>query len=316
MKDKEFMLTSSDFPRIITKQSIVVIYDGKHNTIKNDGAGYIKLLDAINDERWDDVPGLLSPELAMEALSDGQLRVEDGQVYLTDEYGNEFTVPSGLNDNIMLHLNASLPLKPLVVFAQNLQKNPSSRSINQLFDWIKNTNLTITDDGCFIAYKGVKADFKDSRSGTFDNSPGSVVEMPRNQVDDDPSRTCSHGLHVASFEYASSFANKTLSVKVNPADVVAVPTDYNRTKMRVCKYLVLDVIERPLTGPVYHDESQDESQDESESESQDEEGCDCGDCELCSACDGYPCEDMRDTRRFCDCDEDSDEDSDDYNDEY
>jgi hypothetical protein len=40
-------------------------------------------------------------------------------------------------------------------------------------------------------------------------------------------------------------------VKVNPADVVAVPTDYNGTKMRVCRFEVLEeckqeAVKKPL----------------------------------------------------------------------
>ncbi|MHA2068435.1 MAG: hypothetical protein ACXABY_29070 [Candidatus Thorarchaeota archaeon] len=245
-------LTSKDFPRIITKQSVVVVYDGKHNTIKSDHPNYEKLIAAFREEQWDDVPSLVSPEAAVADLSDGRLRVEDGQVYLLDEDGGEFTVSRSLNDNIMLHIDQGLNMSPLVEFALNLQRNWSSRSISQLFDWIQGTNLTITDDGCFIAYKGIRADFKDSNSGEFDNSPGKVVEMPRNQVDDDPTRTCSHGLHVATFDYASTFSEITVSVKVNPADVVAVPTDYSRTKMRVCRYEVIEQIERPVVEPVYN----------------------------------------------------------------
>jgi hypothetical protein len=286
------MLTSQNFPRIVTKQSIVVLHDGKQNTVKSDHANYEKLLAAFREERWDDVPALLSSAQALETLSKGSLRVVDGQVFLLDVEGNEFTVSSSLNNNIMLHLEQGLNLDPLVKFAQNLQKNSSSRSVQQLFDWIQNTNLTITDDGCFIAYKGIRADFKDSNSNTFDNSPGKVVSMPRNQVDDDPSRTCSHGLHVASFDYASTFSAITVSVKVNPADVVAVPTDYNRTKMRVCKYEVLEVIERPITAPVYHTPQMEWKDDEDEPE----------DCNFCDEC-GCNVADECAENCGCECDE-------------
>ncbi|KKN58906.1 hypothetical protein LCGC14_0547080 [marine sediment metagenome] len=270
-------LTSKDFPRIITKQSVVIVHGGKHNTIKSDHPNYDKLIVAFREKQWDDVPGLVSPEKAVETLSDGRMRVEDGQVYLIDSDGGEFTVSRSLNDNIMLHIEQGLDMQPLVTFGLNLQRNSSSRSINQLFDWIQNTNLTITDDGCFVAYKGIKADFKDSSSGDFDNSPGCVVEMPRNQVDDDPTRTCSHGLHVATFDYASTFSVITVSVKVNPADVVAVPTDYARTKMRVCKYTVLEEIERPVTTPVYDTSSYLPCSDDDDSDDNWDDGDDDGD---------------------------------------
>jgi hypothetical protein len=37
-----------------------------------------------------------------------------------------------------------------------------------------------------------------------------------------------------------------LEVEVNPADVVAIPVDYNNAKMRVCKYKVLGVVTTPF----------------------------------------------------------------------
>jgi hypothetical protein len=87
----------------------------------------------------------------------------------------------------------------------------------------------------------------------MDNSVGNVVEIPRNQVDEDSNRTCSHGLHVANWNYAhTQFASSDassdimLEVEVNPADVVAIPTDYNNAKMRVCKYKVLGVVTTPF----------------------------------------------------------------------
>jgi hypothetical protein len=66
--------------------------------------------------------------------------------------------------------------------------------------------------------------------------------VPRNCVDEDPDRTCSHGLHVCSFDYLPHFSHANGHVvvcKVNPADVVAIPRDYNNTKMRVCRYEVV-----------------------------------------------------------------------------
>ena len=265
-------LTSNDFPMIMTNNSIVVYHNGKPNTVTKDNPNFTALKDAISEKRWDDIPALLSPESAVDSLSNGRLRVKEGTVYLTDEDGNEFTVSSSLNENILYHIKEKLPLEPLVNFALNLQQNTSSRSVQQLFDWIKNTKMTITPDGCFIAYKGVRNDFKDSNSGTFDNSPGKVCKMPRNQVDDDPTRTCSHGLHVATWDYANKFSERTVSVKVNPADVVAVPVDYNRTKMRVCAYEVLEELERPLEDLVYtppentapHDDDYDDYDDDDE----------------------------------------------------
>jgi len=68
---------------------------------------------------------------------------------------------------------------------------------------------------------------------------GQPVTMPREKCDSNPKQTCSSGLHVGAPGYVSTFGgdkNYILAVLVNPANVVAVPEDYNFEKMRVCEY--------------------------------------------------------------------------------
>jgi hypothetical protein len=104
--------------------------------------------------------------------------------------------------------------------------------------------MGITDDGHILAYKKVSADYKDIYSGTFDNSVGQIVEMRRNLVNEDRTKTCSSGLHFCSMSYLSSYGtgpgSRVVIVKVNPRDVVSVPMDYNFAKARCCRYEVVD----------------------------------------------------------------------------
>jgi hypothetical protein len=63
--------------------------------------------------------------------------------------------------------------------------------------------------------------------------------MPREECDSDPTVTCSSGLHVGSMEYVAQFGysdSVILECLINPRHVIAVPIDYNNTKMRVCEY--------------------------------------------------------------------------------
>jgi hypothetical protein len=132
---------------------------------------------------------------------------------------------------------------PLVPFIEKLMQNPSRRAVQDLYQFLEFGKNSLTEDGCFIAYKAVRQNWTDIHSGTFDNSIGQVVEVARNEVDEDPDRTCSHGLHVCSFTYLPHFAHADghiIMVKVNPADVVAIPRDYHNTKMRVCRYEVIE----------------------------------------------------------------------------
>jgi hypothetical protein len=140
---------------------------------------------------------------------------------------------------------------------ENLLENPSKRSVDELYGFLEKNNLPITPDGHFLAYKKVRNDYKDVYSGTMDNSPGQVVTMPRNKVDDDKDRTCSVGLHFCSEGYLNHFGGeRVVIVKVNPRDVVSIPSDYNNTKGRACQYEVIGEVgvdpddEQEFTKPV------------------------------------------------------------------
>jgi hypothetical protein len=64
--------------------------------------------------------------------------------------------------------------------------------------------------------------------------------MERNKVDDNQNNTCSSGLHFCSENYLRSFGgDRTVIVKINPRDVVSIPTDYDNSKGRACRYEVI-----------------------------------------------------------------------------
>ena len=131
-------------------------------------------------------------------------------------------------------------------------KNPSQRAINELYGFLEHGNMPITADGCFIAYKSVRTDFKDVHTGTYDNTPGNVHEMPYEHVDPNCEQHCSTGFHVGSYEYASTFGGGNLIlVKVNPADAVSVPTDHDAQKLRVCRYEVISLCQGLIQEPTY-----------------------------------------------------------------
>lgn len=170
------------------------------------------------------------------AIVDGELQYKGVGVHNT------------LASRILEHEKLQYDLKPLLAFLDNVMQNPSYRAVQDLYTFLEVGGIPITSDGHFLAYKYVRDDFKDVHSGTFDNTPGNIVEMPRNQVDENPNRTCSRGLHVCSYEYLGGYSHaaKVVLCKINPKDVVAIPADYNSTKMRVCRYEVVAEVDDPL----------------------------------------------------------------------
>jgi hypothetical protein len=164
-----------------------------------------------------------------------------------------------------------LPLDPMVNFVRKMRENPSYRIRNQLWGFIEacqeEGGFTIAEDGDIMAYKVVSSDFKDKHTGTFDNSIGAVVEMPRNEVDDDPNNTCSSGLHFCAYSYVKSFSglgDRLVLVKINPADVVSIPNDYGNAKARCCRYKVVSEIDSPLKRSVWNEKEDEPSENEKE----------------------------------------------------
>src|SRR5579885_459587 len=236
---------------VITDHHITVSYDGKREIVKREDPLADRVIKALKEGRNHEIPALVEAAKRIETFSQGTFTVKDGRVLVRG-----VPAPKVLGDKIIRFSKEGLPYQPLVKFAENLQANPSFRAVNELYSFLEKNEHAITEEGKFIAYKRVRSDFKDIHSGTFDNTPGNVLEMPRNQVNEDPNQTCSNGLHVANWDYAhTKFASNDaatdvmLEVEVNPADVVSVPVDYNNSKMRVCRYKVLNVVTTPYTGP-------------------------------------------------------------------
>ena len=265
----------------VTRQSVTVSRDGEQPlTMFSSHKSFDAVKGAIRAKDWDMVFDLMDPAEHIVSTGGGRVSVLNGEVFVRDDDGIDFRVPTDLGDTLQLYLEENLPLEPVVNFALKLNKNPSYRSVQQLFGFIKANNITITEDGNFIAYKGVREDFKDSYSGTFDNSVGQTVKMSRNQVNENPEETCSNGLHVAAYDYAHTqygfgACGVTLVVEVSPEHVVAVPNDYNNAKMRVCEYKVLSVCEGQITSPLYRSPVEDTEDEVDCCDDEDECTCPC-----------------------------------------
>lgn len=225
---------------ILLPSSVVVNFDGKTFNINNNDSRYAQIIKAIKENKLSDIPDLV--DLEKRFNGEQGILLKDGLLYIDGT-----PLPEGLSSRVLAFQREGLPYSNLLKFARKLQLNPSFNSRQQLYKFLEHNGHPITTEGNFIAYRGVTNDFKDCHTRTFDNSVGSICEVKREQVDDNPNNTCSNGLHVACFDYANGFGPVTVEVEVDPRDVVAVPTDYNGTKMRVCKFKVVGVVQNMNT---------------------------------------------------------------------
>ena len=222
-------------PYILQGSNIVVVVDNIPHTITESNLHYAKLKEAIKAGKWDIVPDLISPKKAIQQFVKGHFEFIDGVLY---EEG--VAVRSAISERLLTMYSEGFPVEPLLKFYKNIKENPSISSANELYGFLEKNSLPITEDGCFIAYKRVRADYLDCYTGTMDNSIGKVVEMDRSKVNGDRTQTCSTGLHFCSHSYLQHFGgDRIVTVKINPKDVVSIPTDYNDAKGRCCKYEVI-----------------------------------------------------------------------------
>ena len=64
-------------------------------------------------------------------------------------------------DRLVGRLEAGREAHPLICFLEKLQKNPSKRVVDRLYEFLEKGSIPLTGDGDFLAYKAVGADFKD-----------------------------------------------------------------------------------------------------------------------------------------------------------
>jgi hypothetical protein len=258
------------YPYIIQGDNITVVIDNKSHTVSKSHLTYDRVREAIIASDWDTVKSVIDPKRVVIDFGQGNVTVIGDQLLWKNRPMNTY-----LAGKIVSMIREGFDVTPLVAFMDNLYDNPSSRAVGELYKFLEAGNLPITQDGCFLAFKKVSANYTDVHSGSVFNGLAAdwheysgalteqgaernvtveilqgvtTVSMPRNQVDDQADNTCSHGLHFCSEGYLKSFGGRHVMIlKINPADVVSIPSDYNDTKGRTARYQVIGQLATGVT---------------------------------------------------------------------
>jgi len=235
-------------PHILTDNSLTVVIEGKAHTMANTHPSWENAKRALSDNDIDLLENLFDVAKAVPFYSDGNITVENGSVLCNGEVIHNYCV-----ERLLHFMRHNLPYQPLVKFIGKLMENPSRRAVGELYKFLEHKNMPLTPEGNFLAYKGVKDDFKDRWSGKFDNSVGQTLSMNRNTVCDDANMGCSDGFHAGSYEYAKGYASgggHLMVVEIDPSDVVSVPHDCECQKLRTSKYKVVGLYETIDSPPL------------------------------------------------------------------
>lgn len=254
------------------KSVVTAFIDGEIYTLSSDNAHFDDVVETLAGADWLDDPEGEVADLfdvangvrkAFEQVTD-RVTVENGIVKLDGT-----PVEPAFNEVVVKYLHEDNEgLMPLVRFLERLDDNPSFRSREQFWRFVERNGIHIDDDGYVILYKSVlpgdNGGFKSVNSGTayvngvkhtgqIPSDVGDVVSMPRREISDDPTVACHAGLHCGARSYAEGFfggpGRILITVRVDPAHVVAVPTDEADRKVRVEQYEFMDVVgDRQVSG--------------------------------------------------------------------
>jgi len=263
----------SKFPVVIKPDSITVFIKGKPYTMASTDKQYQIVKTAIK-EGWEEgkIIPLFDKKEAILKVNENRspdnslIRVDNGQVFFITMNG-EKPLSGGIVDRIIFMHSEGFDLKPIELFLERLYKNPSYRAVQELFQFLDYLNIPIAPNGCFRAYKRLNKNWTDCHTGKINNSIGTVVKMPRNEVDDNHNNGCSRGLHAGSKEYFSTgFGSdgRMVVVEIDPMNVVSVPTDCNFSKLRCCEYKVIEEVinVNDFALPEYYDDRSFDDEDE------------------------------------------------------
>lgn len=242
--DKSLDVFLNEHQIMILPESVVIVIDGKPETITTSHQSYDRIVEAIKSRDIKLAYTLMKPREAIAKFATGLVDISNNRVRWS---GHDITGTSVAKRILTLMLRGDYSnMQRLTNFLDKMFQNPSSSLVQsgRIYEFMAYSDIEIAEDGDIILYKSVRGNYMDKHSGTIDNTPGTIVRMARSFVNDDNKDLCSYGLHVCSLAYLKQcfghLGQRVVRCKLNPKDIVSITDDYKSSKIRCCEYLVLD----------------------------------------------------------------------------
>jgi hypothetical protein len=221
--------------------SLTIVLNGSMHTVNKGDINYDAVLANLKSGDAEAVSKLINIKKFIAEHTDGRVEFSKDEVFIDKK-----PLPEAVGKRLFDVLRKNrMDLSPVCRLLENIEANPAEFSRNEIYLFLDHNKLPITEDGCFYAYKMVKANYNDIYTNSISHAVGTKPSMPREEVDPNRHNTCSQGFHFCSHSYLSHAycvgdkTNRLMIVKVNPADVVSIPSDYNNAKGRCWTYEVV-----------------------------------------------------------------------------
>lgn len=229
---------------VLTERSLTVVTHSDPIQLTDKDPRFDDACEMVRSGKFDALMTLISKDAAIRDYTRGMFTfLPTGEIKITE---NDEVLPPVLGARMVQFMDAGLDYAPLLKFWNRLKENPDPNILEQAYAFLEHNHATFLADGKLLLYKKVADDFsawhKDAKGEKVYWKVGTTVTMPREECDSNPEQTCSAGLHAAAFGYANNFSGSQLiELVVDPADIVAIPHDYNNQKLRLCKAYVQSV---------------------------------------------------------------------------
>lgn len=230
--------------------AINVLIDGRARAVDNTHPNFNALKDAIKKGAptgtfdLDLIRSLIDIPSFVAKATVGRVQIGGDRVLFD---GNE--IKGFYVTRLIAMLQEGLPIEPLARYLERREQNPVLTAKEELDLFIEGGKNPITNDGCIVAFKKVQDDLTSYHRGKdgriFLHTVGSTLEVDESEVDTNRYNTCSSGLHFCSYSYLSHYyggQGRVVIVKIDPADIRAIPVDYNHSKGRALRYTVIGEI--------------------------------------------------------------------------
>ena len=235
----------SSVPYRISDKTITIVVDRQVHTVQRSAANANALIDELAKGESADlevIKAMASVKNYIVYLSQGRISLTDSGIQFMGELVNSY-----MTERIMRHHAEGVDVAPMLAFMDRVMNHPILGIQQDIYKWCEKGDMPFTAEGHIIAYKKVREDYRSYHSspdGTHLHHPiGGYVEMERSAVDPRRDYTCSTGLHFCSYDYLNAYqganTGRILILSIDPQDIIAIPTDYNQTKGRACRYRII-----------------------------------------------------------------------------
>ena len=281
------MMTFSKTDKSLT---VVVMENGRNQVYSTTSANprWNAILAALKVEDQNTLVDLMSIKNLVERFTESNVEIKDGNVFFKNRQLHGLDV-----DRLLEYVRDGIPALRLLRFLELKHDNSSYRAVNELYKFLEYREMTLTERGTIIGYKGVSDNYysimgntatimvtgQTDSSGHILNTVGAEIRCDRASVCDDYRQGCSPGLHIGSLAYAKSWGPRVMIVEFSPADVVSVPDDCECQKLRACAYKVIGEFKGEVVKEVAEVTSP--AEDDGPAYEDEDEGCgdpDCPDC--------------------------------------